>query len=419
VQQVYAEIAPRAFRVPSYRAVTIVAARLSDFVARVNIPEERIRELFETSKAGLSQPEKRSFVQIVAQTSAQANQAAQRLARGEDAAAVARALNLQHIAFTQKARTEIPDPAVARAVFAMRSGAAPQAVRAEVAPYAAIKLGEVVPGVEARYEDHRDEIRGELARQEAHGLREEAITAFTDALDAGTPIAQAAAAHGLSATVVPAVDEQGRTPDGQPAEAFLDEPDLVRAAFETEQGETSDFFPAQNGDETLLQVDNVTPERTMPLAQVRAQVVEYWKGRERARRLNAIGDRVVQAVNSGRPFADAVAAEGGTIFARSEVVRRQDAARTITQLFSVRDDEAAMAVNPTATVALVAQVEEIRRANPSEQAAAVEEMRREAQQGLVQSLGEVVQRLAENAANVKRNPELLERQYSRGDAQDQ
>jgi peptidyl-prolyl cis-trans isomerase D len=420
VQSLYAELAPR-LQVPSYRAVTVVLARLDSFVERAQIPETRIREAFEAARERLSQPERRSFIQITAQTSAQANQAAQRLARGESPAAVAQAMNLQMIAFDLKPQSEIPDPAVARAVFAMRQGAAPQAVRGSLAPWAAVRLDETAAGVEAKFEDHRDEIKSQLARQEAQGLREEAITAFSEALEEGTPIAQAASAHGLEVTVVPAVDEQGRMPDGAAAEAFIDEPDLVQAAFETEQGETTDFMQTEGGAEALIQVDSITPARTRPLAQVRDQVVDLWKAQERHRRLEAIGERVVRAINSGRSFTDAVSAEGGSILAKSEVVDRPTAARSLAEIFSAREGEAVMGVNPAASVLLVAQVEEIRRANPAEQRAVVEQLRQGVERGeggLTSSLGEAVLASARDAANVRQNPRLLERTYPRAKGAD-
>src|SRR5262249_15913846 len=158
-------------------------------------------------------------------------------------------------------------------------------------------------------------------------------------------------------------------------------------------------------------VDGITPASIRPLAQVREQLVQMWKARERGKRLEETGRRIVAAINSGRAFADVVSAEGGRIIIRSQAADRAAPSRTWPQLFAVREGEGVMAVNPTATVLLVGKVEEVHRADPAKETAAVEQLRQRFQSGedgLTASLGEAIVQAAQDAAKVQRNPRLLE-----------
>ena len=66
-----------ALQVPEYRALTLIYARASDFAARVQVSEQRLREEFDRRRDSLSEPERRSFVQIAAPDEAKARAAAQ------------------------------------------------------------------------------------------------------------------------------------------------------------------------------------------------------------------------------------------------------------------------------------------------------------------------------------------------------
>src|SRR5262249_25464095 len=94
IQQFYQENAA-ALRTPEYRALTLVYARAGDFAARINIPEDQLRQEFERRRPSLAQPEKRTFIRLAAQNEQQAHDAAARIARGEAPDAVAHALNIQ------------------------------------------------------------------------------------------------------------------------------------------------------------------------------------------------------------------------------------------------------------------------------------------------------------------------------------
>src|SRR5262249_7012699 len=82
IQDFYRESAAM-LRTPEYRALTLVMARPADFAAQIQIPDDQLHARFEQERPRLTQPEKRSFVQLSAPSQAVAEQAAAQLAHGQ------------------------------------------------------------------------------------------------------------------------------------------------------------------------------------------------------------------------------------------------------------------------------------------------------------------------------------------------
>jgi hypothetical protein len=82
---------------------------------------------------------------------------------------------------------------------------------------------------------------------------------------------------------------------------------LLRTAFQTPEGEASDFIPAGDAD-VIVAVDRITPSTVRPLAQVREQLAQAWIARERVRRMRELARDVEEAVRGGQTFANAARA---------------------------------------------------------------------------------------------------------------
>lgn len=407
LQAYYQELA-QALRTPEYRTLTLVFARPADFAARVTVPEDRIRQEFESRRASLTTPEKRTFVQISAPDQARAQQAATRLGQGEAPDAVAHALGLQFVRSADVARDAVPDPNVANAVFGMARGAAPAAVRGSLSPWVAVKLEAITPAVEPSYAAQHDAIRDELARSDASDQLNDAMDGFETARSAGTSIADAARANHLTVVNVPAVDQRGMTPEGQPAEALVDQPRLIQTAFQTNEGEVSEFMPLGDNGYALLSVDHIRPPSTRPLAEVRPQLTQAWIARERGRRLDALATQVKEAVAQGQPFAAAARAKGLTMAATSQPVFRQNVQQSpiafmAAEIFGAHPGEVVSATRPDGAGMLVAIVEDISHVQASQAPQRVEQNRQQIQQSLGESAFEAIASIIVDQAKPKRN----------------
>jgi peptidyl-prolyl cis-trans isomerase D len=402
---------------PEYRGVTLVLARIRDFMAQVDVPEERIREEFEARRSALARPETRTLAQLSAPDEASARQAADRLAAGESPEAIAAALGLQAVAYEGRQREAVADSAVAEAAFAMNIGDAPRVVRGRLSPWAVVELIGVTPSVEARYEDLHDSLRDEIAEIEASDMRDEAIATFEEARAGGTPIADAARAARLGVVQTPSVTAQGVTPDGRRVAEFEAAPELLRMAFETPEGEASDFMPAGDDVDVVVSVDRIIPVSVRPLEEVRDDLEEAWLMRERVRRLNEIRDEIVAAVEGGESFTAAARARRVPVVVTSQPIDRQRVqqlpARQLGMLiFDARVNEVVSDTRNDGGAVLMAQVERIERADPAENAEQMEQARLQLQQTLGESLVEALTYAAQVRVAPKRNNRLLERTFA-------
>lgn len=413
--QAFYEESREQLRLPEFRALSLIYARPEDFVARVQVPEERLRAEFEARREALTRPERRTYVRVLAQNEAQANDIKARLDRGENAAAIARALGVQSTPGENQARSEVPDAPVAAAVFEMRPGGPARVVRGELAPWVVVRVESSTPAVAPEFSAIREELRAAIAADSAQDLLGEAVNAFEQARDEGLAPVEAARRAGLPVVAVPAVEAGGRNPQGEQVEAIGD-PDVLATAFETPEGEASDFIAAQSAD-VIVVVDRITPSSVRPLAEVRGDLSRVWVVQERARRLRELGQRVTAAVEGGQSLAEAASANGMRVIANSVAIPRQAAGERLSrsiagQVFNAAPGSTVSAIRDDGAAVQVAVVERVDRANPAEMPREVEQLRLQMGRSLSESVAEAVQAQIVERVRIRRNDELLRQTYT-------
>lgn len=425
LQEFYNEVSAQ-LSVPEFRTLTVIFADPADFTARVTIPEDEIASTFEAARANLSTPARRTFVVLTprpgspaAEQEAAARQAATRLAAGQTPSAVAAALNMEVVNYDDQVQADVPDQVLARAIFALPDAErAPQVVRGSLTSWATVVVTAATPGQEASLDEYRDEIIAQLAAQRAAELRDDAITTFHDAIGEGAAPDQAARSAGLR-VVRATVNSHGDAPDGGEVAELHGQAQLLAAAFEAEEDEEIDFMVVGENVEAFVHVDSITPQSTRPLDEVRAELIGAWTARERSRRMEAVGQRIIDAVHAGTPFEQAVRAQGARVTDRSQPIDRRTAAMTLPQIFNVREGEAVMGVNADASIMLIAQIEQINRPDLAEQAPVVEQVRRYVEMGdqerrqppLWAAMQEAILQSAVAAARPRRNEDVIDRTF--------
>jgi peptidyl-prolyl cis-trans isomerase D len=350
-------------RLPEFRALTLVYARAADFVSRVDVPEARIREEFDARSPALTQPERRTYVRVAAANEAQANAAAARINRGESAAAVAQAMSLQVTRGENQARTEVPDTAAAAAVFGAQVRGPAVVARSSLSPFIVIGVESSIPAVTPNYAEHREELRTAIAADEATDLLNSAVTTFEDARAGGASLQDAARQAGLTSVTIPAVEAGGRDQQGRPIESLAGHEEVLAAAFQTQEGEATDFTPAGDAD-VVAGVDRIVPESVRPLEEVRADLIQAWTERERVTRLRELGEQVVAGVNGGQSLAAAAGANRARVVVSSRTIDRRNAFQSLPQglagqMFAAAQGGAVSSVQSAGV--LIAVVERINR----------------------------------------------------------
>lgn len=420
--QAFWEDSQEQLRLPEFRSLTLVYARPADFVGRANVPEARLREEFEARRPALAQPERRTYVRIAAQNQAQANDAAARLQRGESAEAVAQALGLQFTRGENQARTEVPDSAVANAVFEGQARGAPRVVQGQLSPWVVVRVESVTAGREPDFAAMRDDLRQAIAQDEAADLLNAAVGTFEDARAEGASVADAARRAGLPTVTVDAVEAGGRDQSGQPVAALGGDEDLLQTIFATPEGEATDFLPAEDAD-VLVSVDRVIATRVRPLDEVRADLTQVWLARERVNRLRELGEQTMAAVRGGQSFAAAARANRFSVRVTSQPIDRRTASQALParglagQIFASQPGAVVMDLRPDGGAAYIALVESVNRIDPATQPQVLEQLRGQMEGNLGSSLAEATQNAIIDWADARRNDTLLDRLFRTSEQQ--
>ena len=146
-----------AFTAPEYRRVVMLRLEPFDLTPDLDATEEELKAAFQykIDLGEIGSPETRSVVQITATDEETANKAAEQLARGDDAVAVAAGLGLvDPEIYTDVLKDNILDPETAEAAFEMKDGAA-KALLGSLGNWYAISVTAITPAVTPDFESQK------------------------------------------------------------------------------------------------------------------------------------------------------------------------------------------------------------------------------------------------------------------------
>ncbi len=297
------------FGAPEYRKLAVLSVSPRDFLAAIDVPEERIRALYDSRKAEYDKPETRALTQLAFESEADAK--------------AARALIDEGKGFDEVAAAGSPKGTLAELGAIAKTDAGPLAPAFEAAEgdivgpvvnafgvWVLVKVGTVTPGEVTPYEAVREALREEIARPEARRRLEPFVTAFEDAFSEGQSLEALAKAQNLPLRIYDAVDARGNGADGLPVPGLPGGESMLNVAFAADQGDPSP--PQQSRDGTLffVRVDGVTPAGVRPLSEIRSAVAADWTAKERASRLKAVAEEFA-AKGAAGAASEAIASELG------------------------------------------------------------------------------------------------------------
>jgi peptidyl-prolyl cis-trans isomerase D len=388
--------------VPETRTMTIVLFTPGGVqAATAPIDPAELQKRYQFRKDTLSTPETRSLVQIPVKDQAGAQQAIARLGRGEAPAAVAKSLGVDALVYDAKPLTAVSDRKVGQAAFRMPQGQA-AAVQGDLG-LSVVRVTAINPGREVSLEEARPMLEAEIRKDMVAEKVYAQTQAFDDAHQSGASLADAAKKAGVASTslgpiTAQGVDGQGRQLQGLP-------PKILETAFALPSGGESDITDLGDGAYFALKVEQVTPPRVRPLAEVRDQVVQYWTQREIVRALEAKANGLTERVRKGESF-DTVAASAGPV-SRLPGLTRQSAGQHEAQVgrevlgkaLSARPGEVWTAGSPQGIV--VGRVDNVRAEGGPTAARMAEMSRGQLTQVLFREMAESAQVYARNKLKVK------------------
>jgi peptidyl-prolyl cis-trans isomerase D len=298
------------FRAPEYRKISFVLVNPEEVGRWITVSDDDAKKLFEQRRDKLGTPEKRELSQIVFPNAEEAQAARGRLTSGTSFEDIAkeRELSASDVDLGMVTKSEVIDPAVADAAFALPSGEVSQPIQGKFG-VVLVKVGKIEPAIEPSYASVAPALKKEIAIERARASVAELRDKMEDERGGGASVIEAAKKLGLVAVTIEAVDRSGRFPDGQLANNIPPGLDVVSQAFASDVGVDND--PIQfNGGSVWYDVLGVTPSRERTLDEVKDQVAKRWTNDQIASRLRTKATEMVQKLDQGGKLADEAATAG-------------------------------------------------------------------------------------------------------------
>lgn len=296
--QTYFESRKQNFRAPEYRRIVTLTVTPAQLVDAVAVSDDDARKLYETVKGQrFGAPAKREFQQLVFPDEGKAKEASDRIKAGASLADVAKDNNLTVADVGSVARTEIFDKAIADAVFALGAGAVSEPVKGQFG-YSILRVVSASEENVKPFAEVVADLKGEIARDRARKTASDLRDKVEDERTSGKALEEAAAAAGLKATTIDAIDQNGRDRSG--AEVALSERDaLLRAVFASDIGVDNETINARDGGFVWFEVLAIDRARDQTLAEVKDKVVAAWREDEVARVLTDKAIELVKKIDGG------------------------------------------------------------------------------------------------------------------------
>jgi peptidyl-prolyl cis-trans isomerase D len=328
------------FRAPEYRKIEVIAVTPEELGRWMDISDADIKTEFDEHHSRYVTPERRHVEQIVFPNMQDAEAAEARLKGGLSFTALAaeRGLKDTDTNLGTVTKSELIDPAVANAAFALKDGEVSAPVQGrfgtvivtanKIEPEQVKSLADVTPQI-------RKEIAAERAKAEVHSLHEK----IEDERAGGASLPQIA--EKLKLTVVTYdVDRSGRDPSGKVAN-FPHAGQVIPAAFNSDVGADNDPVDADGG-YVWYNVAAITPSRDRTLDEVKDQVEARWRDDEIASRLKAKAADLLDKLKAGTPLEEVAAGAGVKVQTADKLTRGKPeaglSARAVTAVFRTAKD---------------------------------------------------------------------------------
>ena len=270
------------FTAPEFRRLMVVHLSPAAMAAEIRPTEERLRTEYEDRLSAIAVPERRELQQILVQDEALARRAFEALKQGRDFTNVATEiakLPLKALSLGWLRRIDLP-ARLADAAFGLTEGGVGAPVRSPLG-WHILRVVKIKQGSTPSFEDMREKISKEVARDMAADALVGLANKLEDALAGGADIEAAGAEVNARILRIAAVDSAGSDETGKPVKNIPGGNRFLEVSFETPMGETSSLADTADGGYFMVRVDGVTPPTLKPLTTVRNQVVRAWKAARR------------------------------------------------------------------------------------------------------------------------------------------
>lgn len=293
------------YAAPEYRKISYVKLEPADIADPASISDEDAASYYERNVARYTTPERRTIEQLVFANEDAANAALAKIRGGAsfEEIVTAEGKTMPDVLLGTFEKARVADQAIAEAAFELDANEVSDVVPGAFGPII-LRVTEITPEVVKPLAEVQDEIRNDLALDEANRILLDVHDAYEDARAGGESMAEAAARQRLTMVTVDAVDRGGRDAEGTILTDLPESNELLESAFETEVGIENPPINLGAHGYLFYEVDAVTPARERTLDEVRDRVAADWTAQETSSLLAARAAEIEKQVADGKALAE-------------------------------------------------------------------------------------------------------------------
>lgn len=308
------------FKAEEFRTISMIALDINDLLKGMTVADEDVLIEYQNRIGEFSEPEKREVKQLLFDDKATAQQAADALDAGssiEDVAKQFHANNETLLLGTVTASGMMPE--AEKEVFSIAAGQHTAPIQTSFG-WHVFQVTHIVPERTRPLVEVKGQLTEDLRTQRVGNEAYELSNTLQDDLAGGATLEEAAQSIGAKVLDFGPLNRSGQAPDGTVIRLPEHYPDLLPTAFNLGADEVSNLMETENGSYYAVRVDNILPERTRALDEIKGTVIEAWKKQYKSNKLYQLASGVANTLN--KENASAVAqTTGATLLGNQSFTR--------------------------------------------------------------------------------------------------
>jgi len=299
------------YTLPERRVIRYAEVTPDAVKAQATPSDAEIAAAYKAQAARFQPTEKRTLQQVIVadQKAAAALAAKVKAGTAIDAAAKAAGLEAQTIdGVTKDALAKQSSADIANAVFAAKQGDVLGPLKAPLG-YAVIRVSAVTQVAGQTLAQAHDTLAKEITAQKTNDLLGKLHDKMDDSINGGASFADVVHDQKLTEQQTPAVTAQGIDPTNPASKPDPNLAQVIASGFGAQQGDSPELVPVgQDGSFAVVSLGQVIAAAPQPIAAVKAQVAKDVLADRADQAAHKAAQAVIDAVNKGTDFKQAVAA---------------------------------------------------------------------------------------------------------------
>ena len=399
------------FMAPEYREIDYVYVSIASVSEKITVPEADLQTHYEQRIDNFTRQEHRNIQQIIG-SQEKLTKIRAAIIQGNNIEKAAEAENLSVIDLGLVTENDLIEEMAAPA-FSLRKDEISQLVQS---PYGwhLFQVSTIEPEKVQSFAEVRDELYTIIQNEQATDQMVDLSIQLDDLLAAGATLAEASSKLDLAIQNIPAIDKQGKRPDGRGFDNLPPTP-FLQEIFQLDQGEQSLLYDVPDEGAFVFQIKTITPSAIRSFASVTDKLITLWKQQEGNKHAQTFSEALLLSAKAGKTLEE-LSVEQKLSLENPEPFKRDHrdesvglSAAMVTKLFNARLDEIVSA--PSETGPILAKLTETIPAAFNEEDTETKAIRDSVKRELSRDLVDQLRMAARTTYRIKRNQAAFEQAF--------